>query len=214
LKSWRVNEKGTDMKNNKGYSFLRVLDKIGLYILSLWVLFLSIIVLKSDLKIISDTNITLWKVIGANLVPLICLIFGVLGIMYYFCFDYKFKGTIQLQIKAEEVKNKNYEHLTFLVTYIIPLLSLSYNGLRYCIVLLILLIFIGALYVKTNLFYMNPSLALLGFHLYEVNGYCLIEGEKKEYKNLIVISKKIIIVNNDIELLQLDDEIYYGRPNG
>jgi hypothetical protein len=33
-------------------------------------------------------------------------------------------------------------------------------------VLALLLFFMGIIYIKTDLFYANPSLALLGFHMY------------------------------------------------
>lgn len=63
-------------------------------------------------------------------------------------------------------KNENYEYLTFLTTYIIPLICIDLKNIRYIIVLGILLILIGAIFVKIDLYYGNPTLALMGYRLY------------------------------------------------
>lgn len=63
-------------------------------------------------------------------------------------------------VKIEDV---NYEHLTFLTTYIIPLICFNLTSVRYLLALGVLLFIIGVIYIKTDKFYANPTLAVLGF---------------------------------------------------
>lgn len=90
---------------------VKILDKIGLYITSLWLLFFLIIILKLDTPICFGN----WEFIGfkelflRNVTPSISLFFLVIGIGYYKVFDYRTKGTCPLQMKIKRLKNKNYE---------------------------------------------------------------------------------------------------------
>lgn len=102
--------------------------------------------------------------------------------------------------------NLNWEHLTFLVTYVIPLLSFDLdfdlaknrNGLMFFLVLLV----IGLIYVKTNMFYNNPTLAILGYHIYKV------DTENK--KHIVLISKDTLVEENWIEYKHISDNIYFA----
>lgn len=190
-------------------------DKIGLYITSLWLLFLLLIILTIDIPINCISNncafIGFEELLKRNIVPAVSFIFLLFGIGYYLFFDYKFEGTSSLQIKTDEIKNANYEHITFLTTYIIPLLSFDISNLRYLMLLFLLLIIIGAIYIKTDLFYANPTLALLGYHIYKITGSRIIENNEEYYKDIIVITKTKIILNDEIQLSLLSDNIYFGR---
>ena len=85
--------------------------------------------------------------------------------------------------KILRVKNINYNYLMFFVTYIIPLICFDVSDVREFIILIFLLIVLGILFVKTNVYYQNPTLALMGFNLYEVD--MIYKG--KEINNVIVI---------------------------
>jgi hypothetical protein len=59
-------------------------------------------------------------------------------------------------------EDKNSEHLVFLATYVIPLVGFKLDSMRDSINLGITLLLLGVIYVRTNLFYANPTLSLLG----------------------------------------------------
>ena len=194
---------------------IHIWDKVGLYITSLWLLFLLLIILTIDIPINCSSNncafIGFEELLKRNIIPVVSFTFLLVGILYYFFFDYKFKGTTPLQIKVEKIKNVNYEHIIFLTTYIIPLLSFDISKPRYLVLLFLLLIIIGAIYIKTDLFYTNPTLALLGYHIYKMTGSRNIEIKKDSYENIIVITKTKISSNDEIQLSFLSDNIYFGR---
>lgn len=184
-------------------------DKVEMYISSLWLLFLMIIIITIDvpLALLKKGNISIKELIIRNLVPIISFIFFVLGIFYVYRFNYKLKGSRSSYFKIKSIKNKNYEHLTFLTTYIIPLICFDLNEIRYIIVLILLLIIIGAIYIGTDMFYANPTLALLGYKLYEVNAE-LRDGFKEQ---IIIISRDEIDESSNILYRKLDENIYFVR---
>jgi hypothetical protein len=199
---------------SKHIESIHILDKVGLYVTSLWLLFFLLIVLTIDVPITFSKNyvfIGFEELFKRNIIPLLSLLFLLVGIMYCFRFNYKFKGTAPLQINVQNVENVNYEHITFLTTYIIPLLSFDISNIRYLLLLFLLLIIICAIYIRTNLFYANPTLALLGYRIYEITGYRKKEQNTDTYENIIVIAKTNILLNDEIQLLFLSDNIYFGR---
>lgn len=185
-------------------------DKIELYIMSLWLLFLLIIVVTLNIPICftkSCSFIGMKRLLLSNIIPLISFIFFLIGILLSFNFKYKLNGSQQNYIRVKAAENKNYEHLTFLSTYIIPLIAFDLTKIRYAIVLSILLVAIGIMYVKTNMFYKNPTLALLGYKIYEIQAVFRTGHEEK----IIVISREDIFCNNTLSYRKIHENIYYVR---
>ena len=127
--------------------------------------------------------------------------------LYYFRFDYKISGSTSIPVEVSSVKDLNYEHLTFLTTYIIPLVCIDLASGRYIIVLLILLVVIGIIYVKTDKFYANPSLSLLGFRLYSAT-VATRTGSEVE---VILITKSRLSNGSKIRYLALDDRVFFAK---
>ena len=182
--------------------------KIQLYILSLWLLFALLFINKVQVPICLQNCefIGFKELIQTNVIPIICLVFIILGFIFFFKFRYIIKGSKSLPVKIQKMDNLNWEHLTFLVTYVIPLLSFDLdfdlaknrNGLMFFLVLLV----IGLIYVKTNMFYNNPTLAILGYHIYKV------DTENK--KHIVLISKDTLVEENWIEYKHSSDNIYFA----
>ena len=185
-------------------------DKIELYIISLWLLFILIIVVTIDVPICIKDNcsfIGFDKLVLKNLIPIVSLSFFLLGVVFMYRFKYKLQGSQRNNIIVKKIENRNYEHLTFLTTYIIPLIAFDLTKIKYVIVLFLLLVAIGVMYVKTNIFYTNPTLALLGYRIYridaEVNGN-YIEG-------IIIISKENVSLSDTLSYRKIHEDIYYVR---
>lgn len=184
--------------------------KIGLFFLSLWLFFILTIIITIHIPICFSEN---WKFIGwielliKNIIPILCIIGLVVGLYSYLDFSYQLKKSTDMPFLITKVENINYEHLTFLTTYIVPLVCFNFIEIRYQIVLLILLIVICIIYVKTDLFYANPTLALLGFKIYKVDGK--FENENRE--GIILICKNNLSKNMRCDYIQLDERIYYAK---
>lgn len=178
------------------------MKKIKLYIISLWLLFF-LVAIKEFVFISWEISFSLESIncfFSKNIVSFISFSLSLLGMYFYLQFSYFLKGSTELTKKITKIEDQSYEHLTFLTTYIIPFLRVKLEG-KDLVVTILLLIIIGAIFIKTNLFYKNPTLALLGYKLYKV------DTEKKA--GLIFISKKDLKLNDFVDPIPLSDNVYY-----
>ncbi len=148
---------------------LDLCTKIELYFMSLGLLFFLLIIKSIDIPISfsTDSYFVGWGyLLKHNVTTIVCLACLIGSIICRKRFLHSLEGCQDLPCKIEYIKNGNYEYLTFLTTYIIPLICFDLGSVRDCILLLILLALLGVLFIKTNLYYLNPSLALIGFNIY------------------------------------------------
>lgn len=184
--------------------------KFELYIVSLWLLFFLIIVVTVDMPYCWGDNcsfIGFKELFSKNILPTISLFFILLGVLFSLRFDYRLNGSKKIPSEVTEVEDYNYEHLTFLTTYIIPLICFNLASTRYVIALGILLFVIGIIYVRTDKFYANPTLAVLGYRLYKIN----LKTRSGQKEKIILITKDRIALNDQIHTLSLDDKVYFAR---
>jgi hypothetical protein len=136
---------------------------------------------------------------------------SILALLYclfaFFRFDFDLKGATEIPFEIRKLENINYEHLTFLATYVIPLISFNFENSRQLIVLALLFVAMGVIYIKTDLFYANPSLALLGFYIYRANGH-FKNGERE---GIILICRGRLTEKQRVSYIKLDDRIYYVK---
>lgn len=180
--------------------------KIGMYLLSLWLLFVLIFVNKINLDVCFSCSFAskkeLLEIAATNYLPLICIALLVISLLFYYRFKFLIDGSKQGPKLVEAIENKGAEHLVFLATYIIPLVGFSLENGRQAINLGITLFILGAIYVKTNLFYANPTLSLLGFKIF---------GAKIDGKDVILISISDIDAGDAINFMPLDKKIFFAK---
>jgi hypothetical protein len=185
-------------------------EKFELYILSLWLLFFLIIVVTANIPICFESGCKFigWnELLLRNVIPIFSLVFLLLGGLFYLRFDYKVSGSKKLPTKIIKIEDLNYEHLTFLTTYIIPLICFNLTSARYVFALIFLLIIIGIIYVKTDKFYANPTLAVLGYRLYKVT----VQTRTSVKENIVIITKDRLSEADQINMLDLDDKVSFAR---
>ena len=91
--------------------------------------------------------------------------------------------------------------MTFLSTYVLPLITFNLNDVHSFVVLVFLLIMIGAIYIKSHLYYLNPTLLLFGYKIYKA---------KESNKNVVLISKSSIETNcTKARYIDLGNNIYF-----
>ncbi len=187
-----------------------MLRKIGLFFLSLWLLFVLIIIITIKVPVcISDDCqfIGVWALIKMNVIPMMSIFALIVGAVSFWDFRWRVRGTQELSFKIVEIEGIDYEHLTFLTTYIIPLVCFNFTDTRYQIVFWLVLVIIGVIYIRTDLFYANPTLAVLQFRLYKVKGE-FRNGEVKQGR--ILITKDTFQMNDMVKYIKLDERIYYA----
>lgn len=181
--------------------------KFMLYLLSLWLLFFMLIVLKADLSEITFTKgeMQAGRIIATNMVPLICFILMIVGFAGYVVFRDKLRSAKEFPVKLIECKSINYENLSFLATYIIPLICFPMNTGREIFALFAVIVIIGCIFVKTNLFFSNPTLALMGFGIYSVT------SEKNVFKDDVIIAIGRLKRGDSIKYINLGDNVYFAK---
>lgn len=192
-----------DYKNN-----IRL--KTDLYLISLLLLFLFFIILTVDIPIYWGKDwcfIGTFDLVKANIIPIFCIVIVLYCLYALQHFNYILEGSAEIPFEIIELKGINYEHLTFLATYVIPLISFDFHSNRQLIVLVLLLIIMGVIYIKTDLFYANPSLALVGFHIYEASG----NFKTGQRSSIILLSKSRLKENEKVKYIKLDERIYFVK---
>jgi hypothetical protein len=128
----------------------------------------------------------------------------ILGAMFYFDFNRNItRGASLLPKKIIKIENQSSETLSFLATYIIPLACLDMDKDRSLPMLILILILIGWIYIKTNLFYTNPTLSILGFHVYKI--------DTEKTPEIIVVTKSNLDINNNILIRKIDQNLYFAK---
>lgn len=116
-----------------------------------------------------------------------------------------FKSSANMPTKLLNVENKNFDGLSFLFTYIIPLIAFyNHDSDRSLIIFVVLVVITGVIFINTSLFYANPTLLFFG--------YSLNEAETLTNSKIIIISKKKykISKNDYLKLIHLSENIYLG----
>lgn len=188
-----------------------IFNKIGLYILSLMMLFVFIIILSAKVPFCFGVDC---KFAGLNIllknntIPLICLF--LIGLSFYFY--HRFRSLTKVNnadcVRITSCQSENYESLTFLATYIVPFMGFSFDDLQKNIAYFLLVIVIGLIFIKTDKYYANPTLALFGYKLYKVD---ISYAGSSEVKNLIAISTDNLKVGDQVFYSFFDDYVFIAR---
>lgn len=175
-----------------------------LYILSLWLLFVSLSIMSFDASIID--NICNLNLKTKNYVFIVSLSFIIAGFFILLVLKNSVSSSGSVYCQVTDVSNETHEHLEFLTTYIMPLVFTDINSKRTMLNLAVMIVFIGIIYIKTNRFYANPSLAILGFKLYK-----LTINDCSGKKTGIAISRDHLKDGSFVKYIKIDDNTFFLR---
>lgn len=188
--------------------------KTVLYILSLWLLFLSLLIMSFDKVLIKNLcdyifteNFTfpISSLRVRNIVFIVSLVFIFIGAIILIILANSFGSGWSVTCTVSDISNENHEHLEFLTTYIMPLVFTDVDSKRTVLNLGLMIFVIGAIYVKTNRFYSNPSLAILGFRIYKANVH------DRGVKKCTIICRGVLKSTDSIKYIKIDDETYLAK---
>lgn len=183
--------------------------KLHFYIMSLWLLFVLLFLLTVDIPISFSKGahfIGVMPLLKRNWFAFISLLLALLGIVFASMERRKWAGVSNPPYEILSVKNENYEYLTFLTTYIIPLICIDLTKVRYVIVLGVLLVLIGFIFIRMDLYYGNPTLALMGYRLYRAE---IKECEVPD--GIILISRDRLNKASSIKWIPIDEYVWIAK---
>lgn len=184
--------------------------KVDLYILSLGLLFVFFIIITANVPVCFGegcTFIGFYELASQNIVSIISILLLLYCFFAYRRFSFDLGGATDIPFEIKKIEGINYEHLTFLATYVVPLISFDFGSVRQMAVLALLLVVMGIIYIKTDLFYANPSLALLGFHIYKADG----NFKTGDRNGVVLICRGRLAAGERVEYIKLDERIYYVK---
>lgn len=180
--------------------------KIGLYIVSLILLFVSIIIktyYQASFQLCNSWECVM-EYAKYNIPTIICLFFIFLGLIIYKLYFKELNGEFAHSKTIKSVENISNNHLSFLATYILPFVTFDFNDERNWIILIFMLVVIGIIYVKANFFYTNPTLSLFGVYVYNVRF-------EKDESTIIAISRKKLKPGDIVKRRLIDENIYFVK---
>lgn len=147
--------------------------------------------------------------IQTNLVLLIVISFCILWVLLSIIFYIQFKAFLYTDTKSgydvSVLKEDNDASLNFFLTLIVPLVIDSVNTWQGATVFFLILILICILLSKTKLFYANPVLSILGYHIYEFK-FIANANERDECIGIGKMQNKDVI-----KFKKIENNIYYVR---
>jgi len=102
-----------------------------------------------------------------NILTIVLTILILLSMVIIPIFNWEVKYGFRGPIRYNNVKSADFEHLTFISTYIIPLMAFKLDTTRDLIILAFTIVFMGIIYIKANLYYLNPILLLFGYKIFK-----------------------------------------------
>lgn len=172
----------------------RCFAKIGFYLLSMFFFLIIVMLLGTDIPVCfeKDAEFIGWNVflrIGV-IIPIVC---GILLVLtgYFVCWlKHKSKGTKLGPITIIEISNVNSEIMSFVAAYFFPLVGFNYSTTwKHVVVLAGLFILIGAIYIKGDIYYCNPTLSILGYRTYKIKG---MTTNKTLFEQTVITRNKML----------------------
>lgn len=148
----------------------------------------------------------------ANLPLLIVIVFCIIWIILsIYClisfYAFKYAGRND-GYSIAIVEQKENEGLNFFVTLILPLLIDNLNTWQGLILFFVIMALMWGLLSKTKLFYANPILSLLGYHISEI---AFIENLEKRTKTYIAISPGVLTDEHNVDYKDITEDVLFVK---
>lgn len=191
------------------------MQRLAFYILSMSMVFVAIGFFCMDIPICTEDNSQfigwpeLWK--NTRLGIFIIIATMIVEFLVYLFLKKSWKSNAsKLTVKVTEIDNINFDTLTLIASFCVPLVSFNYQQVNHWIVLALLLIVIGVIFCRSDGFYNNPTLALLGFRLYKAKFKTQELDQNSNNKSLVFISQDRIKKSDDVRYVSLSDKVGYA----
>lgn len=169
----------------------RLVVKMVMFISSYFPLYIMLLFLHFDKLKTIFSQPTLKKVVFLVCMGL-CILVSLISTLVIL------SGTGTKQLTISELERPDDTVISYMMTYIIPILSIDFQEYGVIAVNFIMFLMIGHLYVRLNLLYLNPLWSIVGFLAYRVNAEVVVITNIK-FSELKKLDKlKGYYVGNDI----------------
>ena len=103
-------------------------------------------------------------------------------------------------------KNITDQHfLNYFSLFVLLALTFDFSKICYIVSLVVILVFIAVVYIKNNIFYVNPLLNILGYSFYDI--VCMEDGEEKELR--IFYKGELDVNNKSYKIYKTNKNLYF-----
>ena len=145
-------------------------QKIRMYFSSLWLLFLFLFIRDIDFNYLQPGNINFSQFMednGSNCFLCLWAILAILAMGNILLLRCQWMGTLEMQVQISDVSSKNSDYVAFVSTCILPLLAFDPSQYNQLALMAAIIISLGIVFIKNDMYYVNPTLAIFGYRLYE-----------------------------------------------
>lgn len=148
---------------------MRSIIKFLMFISSYFPLYIMLLILHFNkcTEIVVDEKLNI-KILIFFLAILLCIILSLVSFLLL-----KSDGVTK-RLKIKTIERPDDTIISYMMTYIIPILTTVMSDNGAIIVNIILFLLIGYLYVRLNLLYLNPLWSMCGYLAYKVNADVII----------------------------------------
>lgn len=107
------------------------------------------------------------------------------------------------ELKIRTTKSRDGDVITYIVTYILPFTLTNPQNGREKLTLILLIALICFLYIKSQLFYINPILALIGYRLFQIT--------TERSTSILITQKGFIATPATLNVYRLSNFIYLEK---
>ncbi len=190
--------------------FTSVFAKIGFYLLSMVFFLIIVLFLGTDIPVYFGRD---WKFAGYEvlcskgvLIPIICSLLLLYVALFLYRLNHANKGTRLGPIKVVQVANIHTEIMSFVASYFFPLVSFDNSAKwKHLVVLFGLFVLIGCIYIKSNIYYCNPTLSIMGYHVYNVKG-----NNSNISLDVVVITRDTLREGDSFKYISIDNTTWFG----
>jgi hypothetical protein len=109
-------------------------------------------------------------------------------------------GPQALDVASSQVRDG--DTLAYIATYLVPFAAISASTARERGALAVFVVLIAILYVRSELFYINPLFALVGLRLFQV-------GTPKGASVVLITRRRFLRANTSVNARRLSDYVYW-----
>lgn len=192
--------------------------KISFYLLSMAPMYLIVGVLSWGIPLCWPFPLDSWTFIGWSelcdykiVIPLICILLGAYCSIFGFVLKCRISGSKFGPVRITKIENVNYDMMSFVSSFFLPLVSFNFQETtRHAWILLILFVLLGIIYIRSDRYFSNPTLLLLGYYTYAVKSV-ETDHSTKIHHNVMLITRNRLSKDTAYRFIKIDNNTYYAK---
>lgn len=142
---------------------------------------------------------------GRGWASIACAALGGLSVLLLLLAWRVLSGQARTRLELAESRPRDNDVIGFFATYVVPFAAAQDSNRNARLALLLFLIIVGGLYLRADLFYVNPLLALAGIRVFE--------GATTTGRPVLLLTRRRFLPQQDtVYAAQISGYVYLERP--